>query len=248
MKKDLIAIGVIIIVAVSAIAAFVVFTRQLIPDQWGFQFEREVTATTPDRILFRVNAEDTDLSISFVDNTDRLYSIDVTPYENSTEAHIGFDMQDDSWMIMFTTGQQESVDIILGNGCFYYVQILGSSYLNTTIVYSNNSWVNGTAFSYTPSSSSGFEGHLTLKIQDDIVTDGTTGFEGQITCTTLNLEIDVPDQWGGVVNFYDSNVTFIELTGWFEWFGRYMTDNSDDDVALIDLEVHVEEVLARLVI
>ena len=246
MKKEMIAVSIIILVVVSVVGVVFFWGAQVIPDQGGFHFERDVTTTTPERIFFRVNAEDTDLSITFVDNADLLYSIDIVPYENSTAAYLRFDMHQDSWGIMFSTGQQEFVNITLGNGCFYNLQICGDSYLNTTVVYSNNAWVNGTAFGYFPHSSQGFDGHLTLKILDDIVTDGTTGFVGRVTCDSLNLEIDVPNQWGGIIDFNDVNVTFVEISGWTEYFGRYVTDNSYEDVPLINLDVEVEEVFARL--
>jgi len=246
MRKEVIAVGIIILVVVSVVGVFVFLYPQDPRIEQGFQFERNVTTTTPERIFFRINAEDTDMSISFVDDADLLYSIDIVPYEDSTEASIMIQANQESWGLSLVTGPQQSVNITLGNGCFYNLQIAGGSYLNTTVIYSNNAWVNGTSLGYFPDSSHGFDGHLTLKILDDIITDGTTGFTGHIDCDTLNLEIDLPDQWGGTVDFNDINITLLELTGWFEWFGRYITDNSDDDVPLIDLDVEVEEVIARL--
>lgn len=246
MRKEMIATGIIVIVVVSIMGVFFFLGTQFIPTQRGFQFERNVTPTTPKRIFFSISAEDTDLSVSFIDDDDLLYSIDITPHENSTEASIIIDTNLESWGIMFATGQQESVDITLGNGCFYNLQISGDSYLNTTVVYSNNAWVNGTSFGYFPHSSQGFDGHLTLRILDDIITDGTTGFIGRVNCDTLNLEVDVPDQWGGIIDFNDVNVTFTEISGWAEQFGRYKTENSYEDVPLIDLNIEVEEVIAKL--
>ena len=210
-------------------------------DQSGFQFEQSVTISTPDRIFFRIRANDANVSVTFEDRENLLFSINVTGYSDSSEAHVTYDKHSESWGIYLSTGRQESVDIVLGNGCFYYITFADSSNLNTTMIYSNNAWVNGSVLSYIDDDSD-----LTLRVHNDIKTTDTVGFTGTIMCRSLNLEIEPPYEWNGLVDFNDSNVTIMELSGWFELFSRYETAVDYEGNPSIELDVEVEQAFAWL--
>ncbi|MHA2065953.1 MAG: hypothetical protein ACXABY_16400, partial [Candidatus Thorarchaeota archaeon] len=214
-----------------------------IPTESGFQFERNHTIATPNRFFFQIKAEDANLSIVFEDRADLLYSIDITSYDDSSEARLRIQIEEDSWGIFLTADRQESVDITLGTGCFYFINIINSSGLNTTITYSNNAWVNGSALTYGVDDSD-----LTLRILDDIGVNNTTGFIGYIRCKTLNLEIDVSEQWRAYVDFYDSNLTILEMSGWNTSGGEqgYASIPVTLDSHRITLDVHAENAFAKL--
>ena len=239
MKKGHAVIVIGIVLGVSLIGLSFFLFGPL--DQSGFQFEQSVTISTPDRIYFRIDADDAKVSVTFEDRANLLYSINVTGYPDSSEAHVMFIKNSDSWGIFFTANRQESVDIVLGNGCFYYLTFADSSNLSTTIVYSENAWVNGSALTYVDEDSD-----LALKIQSDIKTTDTVGFTGTIMCRLLNLEIDTPFEWNGRVDFNDSNVTIMELSGWAELFSRYVTVVDHEGNPSIDLDVEVEQAFAWL--
>lgn len=207
-------------------------------DQSGFQFEQSVTISTPDRIYFQISADDANVSVTYDDRADLLYFINVTGYPDSSEAHIRFVKNSDSWGIFFTANRQESVDIVLGTGCFYFLNVLVSN-TNTSITYSNNAWVNGSAFMY----SGGDDSDLTLEITDDIRTTDTVGFTGTVRCRSLNLEIDTPFEWNGLIDLNHSNVTIMEESGWVELIFEYGVVKTTIDYEgnpSIELDVEVD--------
>ncbi|MHA1948516.1 MAG: hypothetical protein ACW99G_01845 [Candidatus Thorarchaeota archaeon] len=236
-------VGVVAIVSVSALGLGFFFISPSIPDESGFQFVRDVATSTPNRIFFQIRAEDTNISITFVDREDLLYSINVVPHSNSTEAGISFDLHDDSWGINFRTTRQELVNITLGTGCFYFINMIDISNLNTNIIYGNNAWLNGSALRYSSEDS-----NLTLRIQNDISVTDTPGFDIDITCDTFNLDIEVPEEWNAFVDFHDSNLTILEMTGWRALLGLYgyRTDLIFDGMPSIEIDVIAEEAFARL--
>jgi hypothetical protein len=244
LKKRIITTALIVVIALSALGFGVFLLSQDSIEDTGFIFERAVTSSTPNRIFFQIRAEDTNISIIFDNRADLLYSIDVTPHPDSAEARIRIDTNDDSWGVDLSASRQKSVDITLGSGCFYFINMVDISNLNTTIVYSNRAWLNGSAFRYSDESSD-----LTLQIHDDIRVTDTIGFEGDITCETLHLDIDVPHQWNAFVDFHDSNLTIEEMTGWIALLGDYgyRTDKVHDGMPEIDIDVYAGEAFARLI-
>ncbi len=241
MRNRLVAVVIVALVVISILGVSIVLQYPL--DESGFQFERAVTSTTPDSIFFQIRADDADVSITFTENDNLLYSINITPYLDSTEAGISIVMTEDSWGVTLRAGRQKSIDIVLGTGCFYFINIVASSNLNTTIVYSNNAWVNDTALHY------GVEdGDLNLRIHNNIKVNDTIGFDVWIWCRTLNLDIDVPFEWNAFVDFHSSNLTILEMTGWHDLYGEYAyrTDDVYDNNPIIEIDVDVEEAFAWL--
>ena len=239
-RKTVFAIGIGVILGISIIGVSFILVGPL--GGSGFQFEQSVTFSTPDRIFFQIRADDANVSVTYADRADLLYSINITGYPDSSEAHVMFDKHSDSWGVFFTAGRQVSIDIVLGTGCFYFLNIIDLSNVNTTITYANNAWVNGSALTY----SGGDDCDLTLRITADIRTTDTLGFTGRIMCRSLNLEIDTPHEWNGLVDFNESNLTIMELAGWSGLFApRYRTDVYDGNPS-IELDVEAEEVFAWL--
>ncbi len=211
-------------------------------DETGYQFEKSVYFLTPGRIFFRVSADDANISISFSDQSDLLYSINVIPYPDSTEAGIMFVVHTDSWGVIFGAGRQETIDIVLGTHSFYFIYMVDNSNLNTTITYSNNAWVNGSAFQYSDE-----DCDLNLRICDDIRATDSIGFTGTISCRTLNLKIQVPTEWKGFVDFNESNVTVVEMFDWTEFASNmFRTFEDNEEYLSIELNVAVEEAYARI--
>ena len=94
------------------------------------------------------------------------------------------------------------------------------------------------------------DGDLTLSVLSDIGASNTEGFDFYVRCRTLNLEIDVAEGWAGYVDFYDSNLTILEMTGWHVSGGEqgYVCKRADysAETPMIRLDVYVEEAFARL--
>jgi len=179
--------------------------------QTGYSFEKSTYFLSPHHVFFRISADDANISVYYANRTNLLYSIHVTPYNNSHEASIMFVVNTDSWGIFFSAGRQERITIVLGTYCFYNIFMADNSNTNTSITLSNGAWVNGTALTYHDE-----ESHLNLRICNDIQKTNSIGLTGQIICRTLDLEIQPPSGWNGYVIFNESNLTLLENTGWFE--------------------------------
>jgi hypothetical protein len=213
-------------------------------------FEEMITDTSIDWLHFSMlYYEDTNISVSFVNDSTLLYSIDIVLYEPSSAwSAIEVYRPRASTFGLNALARVRSVDIVLGTGIPYSVYIAGVN-LNTSAVYDNGALLGHSSVQYAFTYDA--TGILSLEFTEDVqIADAQFAADVQIARSdVVNLIIDLPDGLDGNVRIHpDTNYYTYQLDGW-SFTGiqpvspRYSTDET---LPRPRLEIYVQAETAHL--
>jgi hypothetical protein len=152
--------------------------------------------------LWLTDIQDCALNLSFVDNSDLLYQIDVELYD-SQPAPSAFDLTIEDFRVQSSWIEVsfhallsfKSLQITLGSGVPYMIVVTGSD-VNATFVYDNNAIGSGASIDYSITGS-----FVSLSLTEDMVFS-TTGMEVSISEPDYAyLSLDLPDGVNGLATF-----------------------------------------------
>ncbi|MBN2229591.1 MAG: hypothetical protein JW779_08335 [Candidatus Thorarchaeota archaeon] len=210
-KMVSISVGVIVVVGL------VVFVG--IPlVQTHFHYECAYPAgSTKHAVLFlrALRAPSTNVTITFVDNPNLLYSIDVVQYEPGMHHH--YSLYEPSYdpdayhLVLDGMGDYKiaSIDVILGTATYYQVFIDGRN-LNVTLIYDNGAELAGQDVKISTN-----EGICNIIFTENVnFTD--TGLNVELSFfTILNVFVDLPEGMNGKLSVpHDVNFGYTEMVGW----------------------------------
>lgn len=185
--------------------------------------------------------EDTNLTISFVDDNSLFYSIDAAPYQ-STSAGNAFIMSGVGGLLLHFEAlvRMRSINVTLSTGFYCSFEVLGSN-LNSSIVYDNGALVDGSVIYQAT-------GNLSFVVTENVTLRNHLVFSGPVNVSaplsTLYLDIDLPDGIGGFLR-PGGPITFLENEGWIlSEYNNYVTVAGSP---VVDIRVgYCDHVYARL--
>ncbi|OLS30821.1 MAG: hypothetical protein ThorAB25_07450 [Candidatus Thorarchaeota archaeon AB_25] len=179
--------------------------------------------------------QDCSLNVSFVNDPELLYSLDVQLYESSPAAS-AFDLSvsgEDSALLQVQFDGKvriKEIRLVLGSGIPYGIGVLGTN-VNATFIYENNAVGSLASLAYLATGS-----FVNLQFTEDMVfsNDGmeiTVGAGSQDRPDNLYLSLDLPDGVNGIGSF-SKPLSIHSNTGWtldFEMPSSitYTTENHD---------------------
>ncbi len=169
----------------------------------SFHLEAEYSGDGIDPIyLWLTGLQDCALNVSFVDDPDLMYEIDVELYE-SQPASSAFDLSVNEWLdIRFEAILSiKSLQVTLGSGVSYKIVVLSGSNMNATLIYENNVIGSEASLEYAATGS-----FVNLQFSEDMVFSD----EG--------MEIDVGT---GGVNRPDNIYLTLDLANGVNGFGQF---------------------------
>jgi hypothetical protein len=187
-----------------------------------FHYEEYVNSEDLEEVLFVItDIQDANVTIRFENDPSLLYRLDVGLYPWS-EGH-SIQTEDKGYITDVTlkgNGRIRSVDLILGTGVFYQLHVTPGvgSMLNTIVTYDNGAllYYHKSDFQYVAS------GSLRFNFKENASFVGTH-FDAKIQCDDLELNIDLPVDTQGCVDFGSAVLTF-ESHGWmYKGIGYYGT-------------------------
>ncbi|MHA2603505.1 MAG: hypothetical protein AM324_015400 [Candidatus Thorarchaeota archaeon SMTZ1-83] len=227
MKRQLVAVGIVLLV-IGSVGVYLF----LFPMGTSFHYEK---AGTADNAEYRVgvrNIRDCEINVSFVDDSDLLYSLDIEMYGFSSSTAFYIYEDDTSVLLNYYTGPAQtewtgdetrikSLDIVLGIGKAYNIILAGIN-LTASITYSNGALIGqSTYLHYLAVESSTvfvYDGYdvdvTTLGLEDDPVRlDANLGGQGEYTLTSAMIDIDLPYFYFGDVDIVADDVA-VSASGW----------------------------------
>ena len=163
--------------------------------------------------VFLGDLEDTNLSITFVDDPSLLYTMDIALYEPATPAEAytyhpirGYDT------LLKAKVRIRSLNITLGTGVAYYIDVGGIN-LDSTIIFDNGANMTWWPLTYAAT------GRLDLVLTENITLTSDIylsvgGRDGFNYMTSLHLDVDLPPSVRGSLSFSDASIAFTENVGW----------------------------------
>jgi hypothetical protein len=227
--------------AVALVLALIVVgagTLILLLPQSSSSFHFEADYPEGDRYpvyLWLTDIQDCALNVSFVDDPNFLYEMDVELYE-SQPASSAFDLTvndyriTSGWMDVSLHGVEsiKSLQVTLGSGVPYFIVVTGTD-VNATFIYDNNVMGSGECLDYSASGS-----FVNLQFTEDVVVSNEgmeieVGTSGAKRPDNIYLTLDLPDGVNGIGQFSEP-LSIHAITGW-TWhsgggdFTTYATEN-----------------------
>jgi hypothetical protein len=187
------------------------------------------------RVTFHLNdIQDCSMNVSFIDDPELLYSLDVQLYEPSPAAS-AFDLTvsegTNPLQVTFVGKVRiKEIRLVLGSGMPYGVGVLGSN-VNATVVYGNSAIGSGASFNFQTTGS-----FVDLQFTESLVftSEGMevgVGNAGVGRPDNVYLSLDLPDGVNGIGSF-SKPLSIHANTGWtldFEMPSSitYVTENHD---------------------
>jgi hypothetical protein len=251
MKRQLVAVGIVVLI-IGSVGVYLF----LFPMGSSFHYEKTGTA---DNVEYRVgvrNIRDCEINVSFVDDNDLLYSLDIEMYGFSSSTV--FYLYEDATSVLLNyytgpsraewTGEEtriKSLSIALGTGKAYNIIMAGTN-LTASITYSNGALIGqSTYLHYLAVESSAvftYDGYdvdvTTLEVDNDPVRlDANLGGQGDFRLTSAVVDIDLPYFYFGDVDIVADDIT-VSASGWNK--SAVVDSYSTEDVDGIPPEVFVD--------
>ncbi|MGY5852297.1 MAG: hypothetical protein RTU92_01880 [Candidatus Thorarchaeota archaeon] len=212
--------GAVIVVVIVGVAGILLFMNPA--PMTDFHIEEQLPDDLTQVSLFFGDLEDTNLTITFVDDESLFYSMDIALYESTTA-----DNAFDAYWIASTTYRFDaltrirSLNVTLGTGIPYSFGVWGVN-LDSSIVYDNGALV-GSDVTYEAS------GEFLFTLKEDVVMDSdldisTRGISSSSFLSALYLDIDLQTGTGGELQIGTIPISFVERVGWtWDGFDSYDT-------------------------
>jgi hypothetical protein len=193
--------------------------------------------------------KDTNVTISFANDTSLLYRIDAELYDPASgSVTVDYASINVHLVHIEGTGPQRRVDVVLGTAAKYDITIQRCENLNTTVRYGNGAVLNETWFSAHQT------GIIRIAVDED---DGLTthggmaidaiiprGSQGQLH---VLLDIDLPEGYDGELLTNNAPISFVERVGWgYYGNGVFATAGTMED-PWIGIGCICTSILARLI-
>ena len=213
--------GVVIAVVVIGVTGVLVFLNPA--PVTLFHIEDQLPEDLTLVSLFFVDVEDTNLSISFVDDDTLFYSMDIALYEPTT-AQNAFRTR---WWAVSAVFRFDaltrirSLNVTLGTGVQYSFGVWGDN-LNSLISYDNGAQV-GDDIRYEAS------GEFLLRLTEDVTMNTNVSIHARGTGLSsmlhaLYLDINLKTGVGGVLHIGSIPISFVDRVGWiWDGFDSYDT-------------------------
>jgi hypothetical protein len=178
----------------------------------SFHLEADYTGEGVDPIyLWLTDIQDCNLTVTFTDNPDLLYSIDIDLYEAAPSSS-AFVLTVEEWFdIRFQAILSiKSLQVTLGTGVPYKIVVSGTD-VNATFIYDNNVIGSGASLNYGATGS-----FISLNFTEDMVFSDT-GMEVRVGATgeadIAYLHTDLPDGVNGEATFREP-LSLHSVIGW----------------------------------
>jgi hypothetical protein len=209
----------------------------------SFHIEEQVPNDFTYFTLFFNDLEDTNLSISFVDDNSLLYSIDIALYEPMSQGS-AFTILYEFWSHSFMAKTRiRSLNVTLGTAIPYILGVWGSN-LNSSIKYDNEAVCSGVGAEFTYEAS----GTLLFTLTENVIMNTDFIFSAQSSSASpfiLYLDIDLQDDVEGELQIGSTNITFVERVGW-TWDGVDSYDTAAGSSSLQIVVTRCTHIVANL--
>ena len=210
--------GVVIIVVIVGVVWFLFFMGPT--PMTNFHIEDELPEDLTEVSLFFVDLEDTNLTISFVDDEALFYSMDIALYDPTTAESAFNTRWVGSTAFRFDALTRiRSLNVTVGTGIPYSFGVWGDN-LDSSIAYDNGAIV-GADVTYEAS------GEFLFTLKEDVTM--TTNFSllargTPVFLSALYLDIDLQTGVGGELYISTIPISFVDLIGWtWDGFDSYDT-------------------------
>lgn len=181
-----------------------------------------------DAFAFGLNGlRDTNLTITYRNDSSLLYEVDFTLYEPATfDQAMTINQDSERWLFLNAEVRIQSMTVVLGTGLPYTLGVWGESALNTTMIFDNGAIFDdidglGDEINYRAT------GVLRLALTENVSISHWVDFNLDGTPPTpdfVSLYIDLPDGIEGYLDLGTTPASFSTLDGWyFRGPGRYST-------------------------
>ncbi len=179
-----------------------------------FHFEERYPESNRPILVPLRRLRDTNLSISFVNDTSLMCRVDVELYDSQSGSVTWYRGPNNN-VALEATGRQKRVDVVLGTGASYHLYILLGENLNTTIRFGNGAVLNDTSLEAYQT------GIIRIAVDEDdgLTTHGGMGIsawipEGINGPLHVLLNIDLPTGYLGKLWTNGAPISFVERVGW----------------------------------
>jgi hypothetical protein len=182
-----------------------------------FHYEASYPAGDTRKVTFYLrDLKDTNVTISFANDTSLLYRIDAELYDPASgSVTVDYASINVHLVHIEGTGRQRRVDVVLGTAAKYDITIQRCENLNTTVRYGNGAVLNETWFSCRQT------GIFRVSVDEG---DGLTTYggmvigaripEGSVGPLYVLLDIDLPTGVEGRLRTNNAPISFVERVGW----------------------------------
>ena len=201
----------ILVVVVGLIVVFV----GLPANQTQYHYERAYPADETRKVSILLDVRNTNVSVTFIDNPELMYSVDVVQYTAGDHHHSyyqewgapenSFDYHVDS----LTDEGIKEINVVLGTGTYYSIFIEGTNN-NASVVFDNGAVLSGQEILM-----SAVQGDFYFELNEDVSFTGTGLLVSSVTGVNLVLDIDLPTGLNGLLEVQDG-ISFspTSLVGW----------------------------------
>ena len=185
--------------------------------------------------------EDTDISITFVDEPDLVARV---TYELHSDNTAPLYIDDDTIGVVEISGgsgndRVKTLEIVLGIESAYNILIRGAN-LTASVTYSNNANVFNAVITFESPDSD-----IEFIVTEDISFGGE--FQAFITASDVEIDVNLPDGLNGVFRYTSPSVDILSLIGWSSEPGaRYETETGSTSFPFLDLSVGADSIRASL--
>jgi hypothetical protein len=189
-----------------------------------YHFERAYpTGSNKEVYLVLRNLIDTNVTLSFVNDTGLMYRIDVECYEHNSDARLEYESGKTlCYVFLFCIGRLRSVNVVLSSCVTHSLIGIYGTGLNVTVDMNNGAVTAGNFISVQ------MRGIFRLRLRDDTVTHAVGGCRVEIGHGSVGerpdlalLDIDLPDGYEGSVGLDTRNLSFLVLDGWYYRGGNH---------------------------
>ncbi len=213
--------GVVIAVVIVGVVGILMFPR-LTPVATTFHIEEQLPDELTDVSLFFGDLEDTNLSISFVDDATLFYSMDIALYEPASAANAFRQRWVGSTTYSFAALTRiRSMNVTVGTGIPYSFGVWGEN-LDSTIAYDNGALV-GHEVTYEAT------GTMLFTLTEDVTMSNNSdlylrGVSESSPLNALYLDIDLQAGVEGELRIGSIPIAFVDRIGWtWDGFDSYDT-------------------------
>ncbi len=227
MKERTKKVAIIIVLVLGGLGMSITYVGPLLTYGLSHHLEERVPEQLGAFAIGLSGLQDTNLTITYRNDSSLLYELDFTLYEPATFTQaMTVDHFSEHWLFLEAEQRIQSMSLVLGTGIPYTLDVWGDTPLNTTIVFDNGAIFNdigglGDKISYHAT------GVLRLAITENVFINHWVSFNldgGHITPEFVLLDIDLPEGVEGYLDLGTTPASFSTLDGWyFRGSGQYST-------------------------
>ncbi|MGQ4912380.1 MAG: hypothetical protein ACP6KW_09450 [Candidatus Thorarchaeota archaeon] len=198
-----------------------------------FRYERGCAPNETRVFYLNLNVIDTNVTVSFVDDPDLLYQIDVEEYSHGA-SHTPTYEEDETSMSFYINGldsaRLEQVDVRLGTGTFCDILIWGSN-INASVVFGNRAKLDGQTCAFIS------DGRVRFEFSEDVSFSNSSIDVVVNGADDATVVVDLPLGMNGRMNVKPSaTIVSQSASGWFLVNSTvWATSSTDTPLLYIDI-------------